>query len=48
MQTPWVDRFAQRTQRMQSSAIREILKFTQLPGVISFAGLVLILMLKIS
>jgi len=38
MQTPWVHRFAQRTQRMQSSAIREILKFTQLPGVISFAG----------
>ncbi len=38
MQTPWIHRFAQRTQRMQSSAIREILKFTQLPGVISFAG----------
>jgi len=38
MQTPWEHRFAQRTQRMQSSAIREILKFTQLPGVISFAG----------
>ncbi|MBE9524479.1 MAG: PLP-dependent aminotransferase family protein, partial [Chloroflexi bacterium] len=38
MQTPWEHRYAQRTQRMQSSAIREILKFTQLPGVISFAG----------
>jgi len=38
MQTLWEHRFAQRTQRMQSSAIREILKFTQLPGVISFAG----------
>lgn len=38
MQTPWVHRYAQRTQRMSSSAIREILKFTQAPDVISFAG----------
>ncbi len=38
MQTPWEERYAQRTQRMQSSAIRELLKFTQLPDVISFAG----------
>lgn len=38
MQTPWVHRFAQRTQRMSSSAIRELLKFTELPDVISFAG----------
>lgn len=38
MQTPWEHRFAQRTQRMKSSAIRELLKVTELPGVISFAG----------
>ncbi len=38
MQTPWEERYAQRTQRMESSAIRELLKFTQLPDVISFAG----------
>jgi len=38
MQTPWVHRYAQRTQRMSSSAIREILKLTQVPDVISFAG----------
>ncbi len=38
MQTPWEHRFAQRTQRMSSSAIREILKMTQIPGLISFAG----------
>ena len=38
METPWADRFAQRTQRMESSAIREILKVTQMPDVISFAG----------
>jgi 2-aminoadipate transaminase len=38
MQTPWEHRFAQRTQRMKSSAIRELLKFTELPDVISFAG----------
>lgn len=38
MQTPWDHRYAQRTQRMGSSAIREILKITQLPDVISFAG----------
>jgi 2-aminoadipate transaminase len=38
METPWAARFAQRTQQMQSSAIREILKITQLPEVISFAG----------
>jgi 2-aminoadipate transaminase len=30
--------FADRTKRMDSSAIREILKLTELPGVISFAG----------
>lgn len=38
METPWAARFAQRTKQMQSSAIREILKITQLPEVISFAG----------
>ena len=38
MQTPWENRFAQRTQRMGSSAVRELLKFTELPDVISFAG----------
>lgn len=38
MQTPWELRYAQRTQRMSSSAIREILKMAQIPGVISFAG----------
>ena len=38
MQTYWEHRYARRTQNMQSSAIREILKFTQSPDVISFAG----------
>lgn len=38
MQTLWENRYAQRTQRMQSSAIRELLKFAEKPDVISFAG----------
>ncbi len=38
MQTPWIHRYAQRTQRMGSSAIRELLKLTALPDIISFAG----------
>lgn len=38
MQTPWEFRYAQRTQRMKSSAIRELLKLTEDPEVISFAG----------
>jgi len=38
MQTLWDHRFAQRTQKMQSSAIRELLKFAEKPDVISFAG----------
>ena len=38
MATPWSHRFAQRTQRIQSSAIRELLKITERPEVISFAG----------
>lgn len=38
MKTPWEYRYAQRTQRMGSSAIRELLKYTELPDIISFAG----------
>lgn len=38
MDTPWDHRYAQRTQRMKSSAIRELLKLTEDPEVISFAG----------
>ncbi|NTV36230.1 MAG: PLP-dependent aminotransferase family protein, partial [Anaerolineaceae bacterium] len=38
MQTPWDNRYAARTQRMKGSTIREMLKFTEQPGVISFAG----------
>ncbi|RJQ43848.1 MAG: PLP-dependent aminotransferase family protein [Anaerolineaceae bacterium] len=38
MATSWDNRFAQRTQRMKGSAIRELLKFTEEPDVISFAG----------
>ena len=38
MQTPWTERFAQRTQRMRSSAVRELLKLTERPDIISFAG----------
>lgn len=38
MQTPWEHRFAQRTQRMTSSAIRELLKLTEKPDIISFGG----------
>ena len=36
--TLWSERFAQRTQRMGSSVIRELLKYTEKPDVISFAG----------
>jgi 2-aminoadipate transaminase len=36
--TIWEERFAQRTQRMTSSLIRELLKLTEAPDVISFAG----------
>lgn len=36
--TRWNDRQAQRTQRLKSSIIRELLKWTQLPDVLSFAG----------
>jgi len=38
MQTPWDNRYAQRTKQMKSSAIRELLKLTEEPDVISFAG----------
>ncbi len=38
MQTAWEHRFAQRTQKMGSSIIRELLKFTEKPDIISFAG----------
>ena len=38
MSCPWNQRFAQRTRRMGSSIIRELLKFTQQPDIISFAG----------
>src|SRR5512139_2955832 len=36
--TLWTERFAQRTHRMTSSVIRELLKFTEKPDIISFAG----------
>ena len=35
MQTPWEQRYAQRTQRMKGSAIRELLKLTEDPEIIS-------------
>ena len=38
MSTPWHHRYAQRTQRMGSSMIRELLKLTQRDDIISFAG----------
>ncbi len=38
MGTPWSYRYAQRTRTIKSSAIRELLKLTQRPEVISFAG----------
>jgi 2-aminoadipate transaminase len=38
MQTPWEYRYAHRTQRMGSSVIRELLKLTEQPEIISFAG----------
>ena len=38
MSTPWSRRFAHRTRTMKSSAIRDLLKLTQNPEVISLAG----------
>lgn len=37
-ETLWRERFAQRTQRITSSMIRELLKLTEKPDIISFAG----------
>lgn len=37
-ETRWNDRYAQRTHGLSSSAIRELLKYTQDPAMISFAG----------
>lgn len=36
--TPWTDRFATRAEGLKSSVIRELLKLTQDPQIISFAG----------
>jgi 2-aminoadipate transaminase len=38
MSTAWTSRYAQRTKAVRSSAIRELLKITQDPKIISFAG----------
>lgn len=38
MKTLWMDRYAQRTQRMSNSVVRELLKLTEKPDIISFAG----------
>ena len=38
MPTPWGHRYAYRTKTVTSSAIRELLKLTQRPEVISFGG----------
>jgi 2-aminoadipate transaminase len=38
MKTLWSQRYALRTRRMQSSAVRELLKLTEKPDLISFAG----------
>ncbi len=38
MSTPWNQRYAQRMQRMSGSIIRELLKVTQDPEIISFGG----------
>ena len=38
MPTVWDQRYAQRVQRIQGSAIRELLKVTEIPGAISLAG----------
>jgi len=38
METLWTQRYALRTRRMQSSAVRELLKLTEKPDLISFAG----------
>jgi len=38
MQTPWEYRYAHRMKKMESSVIRELLKLTAQPNIISFAG----------
>ena len=38
LQTPWEYRYAHRMQSMGSSVIRELLKLTEQPDIISFAG----------
>ncbi len=38
MSTAWTARYALRTKGITSSRIRELLKLTQRPGMISFAG----------
>lgn len=38
MKTLWTERYAQRTNRMRSSRVRELLKLTEQPDIISFAG----------
>ncbi len=38
MQTPWDYRYAQRTHKMKASAIRQLLKITEQPDMISFGG----------
>src|SRR5512143_3693718 len=38
MQTPWEYRYAHRTKSMGSSVIRELLKYAEQPGIITFAG----------
>src|SRR3990172_6500631 len=38
MTTPWSHRYAHRTKTITSSTIRELLKLTQRPEIISFAG----------
>ena len=38
MQTVWENNYARRVQWLKSSAIRELLKVTQIPGCISFGG----------
>src|ERR1035437_6435039 len=38
LETLWSQRFAQRTQRITASMIRELLKLTEHPDIISFAG----------
>ena len=38
MQTPWEYRYAHRQKNMGSSVIRELLKYAEQPGIITFAG----------